>query len=588
MPHLIRLKFIPLVLIAIGLYVYQNSLDGPFIFDDLASIRDNSSIQHLWQAWDVMSIPSKSAVAGRPVTNLSLAISYAMSGPHVWSYHVFNLGIHILAALTLYGVIRRTLGQIFQNNHLLAFVIALFWMIHPLQTESVDYIIQRTELLMGFFFLLTLYCFIRSIHSPRYYYWYIAVLVSCVLGMGSKETMVVAPLLILLYDRIFISQSFREAWKQRRKLYIGLAATWVILFFFVINGQARTGVAGLAFKSLTPWDYAKAQSGIILHYLKLTFWPQPLILDYYDWPISQAIPSALIILGLLGGTLWALYRYKWLGFLGAWFFLTLAPTSSFLPITTEIAAERRMYLPLAAVIAWAVVSGNIIFNRFSLNRNHSSYYLKTGFVVIIAVVLGSATIRRNKDYQSAVLIWQDVVDKRPGNARAHHNLGYALANEGKLEDGIIHYRQALRIKPDYAKVYYNLGITLEVQGKTEEAITSYKKALQMEPNDATAHYHLGNALAVQTRFEEAMGCYYKAISLKPEYAEAYHHLGIVLYNQERIKEAIRYYQKAIELKPNYQDAHYNLGIALAKGGQFKDALLHLRKARQIEVQVKGK
>jgi len=215
---------------------------------------------------------------GRPITNFSFAVNYALGGLNVWGYHVFNLAIHILAAVVLYGVVRRTLlGPSLRDRYgdqasWLALAVALIWVVHPLQTESVTYITQRTELLMGLFFLLTLYCVIRGADSSHPAVWYAAAVVSTVLGIGSKEVMAVAPVVVLAYDRLFLSKSFRETLRHRWGVYAGFAASWLI-FAPLVQTRMGTDIENLSLTELTPWDYAKTQSGVIVHYLRLSFWP---------------------------------------------------------------------------------------------------------------------------------------------------------------------------------------------------------------------------------------------------------------------------------------------------------------------------
>ena len=233
-----------LVIICVGLYAYHNSLRGPFVFDDVPAIRDNPTIHQLWPPWQALSPPqADNPVTARPVVNLSLAVNYALGGLNVWGYHVVNLAIHILGALVLYGVVRRTLlcaslrERYGDEARWLALAVALIWVVHPLQTESVTYLIQRTESLMGLFFLLTLYCVIRGSTSSGRRGWYAAAIVCCALGMGSKEVMVVAPLTVLLYDRAFLSGSFREALRARAALYAGLCGCWLVLVGLVASSS---------------------------------------------------------------------------------------------------------------------------------------------------------------------------------------------------------------------------------------------------------------------------------------------------------------------------------------------------------------
>ncbi|MGB2987435.1 MAG: glycosyltransferase family 39 protein, partial [Phycisphaerae bacterium] len=223
-----RCRFLPILLVLSGLIVYLNSFAGVFIFDDTVHILESERIRHLWPPWDLLA-------RRRPTLELSLAVNYAIGGLGVWGYHAFNLAVHVLAGLTLFGIARRTLmhercrDRLGQASHWLALTIALIWLVHPLQTQSVTYIIQRSESLMGLFYLLTLYCVIRGAESPLRYRWYLAAVIACALGMGSKAVMVTAPLVVLLYDRVFLSPSFSEAFRKRWGLYSGLAANWGIL-----------------------------------------------------------------------------------------------------------------------------------------------------------------------------------------------------------------------------------------------------------------------------------------------------------------------------------------------------------------------
>ncbi|MGA2140588.1 MAG: tetratricopeptide repeat protein, partial [Verrucomicrobiia bacterium] len=467
-------KFIPLLVVAAGLLAYHNSFTGPFIFDDVPSIPENPTIRHLWPIWDALAPPHKGGITveGRPVINLSLAINYALGGTEVWGYHALNLTIHILAGLTLLGIVRRTLLQPRLRERFgavaneLALAVAVIWTVHPLQTESVTYIVQRAESLMGLFYLLTLYCFIRAAESPRPRVWYGLCVSACALGMASKEVMASAPLLVMLYDRTFISGSFPEAWRRRWPLYLALASTWILLgCLMVFTGSFSDALVNARSECIARWPYLLTEPGVILHYLRLAAWPDPLCFDYFGWPLSGSWASillpTLVIAILLVATGWAWKTTSAWGFVGAWFFLILAPSSSFIP-TDSPAFEHRMYLPLAAVVVLVVMGIYALAGRRTVT-----------VVAVLAVGLGVLTVQRNQDYRSEIAIWGDTVAKWPQNARAHNNLGNALKQAGKIEEAIAHYEQALRIKPDYAEAPYNLGIALGQVGKNEEAIAHY-------------------------------------------------------------------------------------------------------------------
>ena len=406
-------KLLPLVVVAAGLLAYYNSFTGPFVFDDEDSIQANPTIRHVWPISQVLSPPATAGVGGRPIINLSLAVNYALGGYDVWGYHALNLVIHILAGLTLLGIVRRTLLQPKLRERFgaaaneLALAVAVLWMVHPLQTEAVTYVSQRAESLMGLFYLLTLYCFIRGTESPKIGLWFALSVVACLLGMATKEVMVTAPLMALLYDRTFVAGSFRAAWTKRLWLYMGLGGTWLLLAY-LMSGLHHRGVGyGLG----VDWQvYALTECRSIVHYLWLTVWPHPLVFDYggntFVWHATDAAPYALILLLPLAGVLIGLKRWPAIGFIGAWFFMILAPTSSVVPIVNQPMAESRLYLPLAAVVTLIVMGIYAWAGRRSLP-----------VFLALAIGLGFLTTQRNQDYRSGLAIWSDTVVKRPDNAR---------------------------------------------------------------------------------------------------------------------------------------------------------------------------
>ncbi|MGH7959100.1 MAG: glycosyltransferase family 39 protein, partial [Opitutaceae bacterium] len=332
----------PGLLILAAVIACHGSFGVPFFFDDSIAVTNNPSIRELRRIGQVLSPPADGGgVTGRPIVNLSLALSYALSGTDVRDYHVFNLLVHASSALALFGLVRRTLLQSTLRRRygsaaaLLAFNIALLWTVHPLQTESVTCVIQRTELLVGIFYLLTLYCFVRSTDHNASWRWPILAIASCALGMASKEVMVSAPLMVLLYDRTFVAGTFRAAWQQRRGLYAGLASTWLILAGLLAEiGGTRGEAAGFGL-GVTWWSYALKQCEAIVTYLTLSFWPQPLIIDYGTEVITDPMrvaPQILVVLHLIAGMIIALRWRPALGFLMFWVCAILAPSSSVVPL----------------------------------------------------------------------------------------------------------------------------------------------------------------------------------------------------------------------------------------------------------------
>jgi len=542
-----------------GILAYGNSFNGPFIFDDQESILENPQILRLWPLSKAMSAPPQSTVAGRPIASLSLAINYAVSGYSVWSYHFFNLLVHILAGLTLYGIIRRTLlcdrlrERFGSHSTVLAWAAAAIWLVHPIQTESVTYIVQRTESLMGLFYLLTLYSAIRSIGSPRPVLWQVGSVVCCGLGMGTKEVMVTAPVLVLLYDRAFVAGSFIEALRRRRGLYAALAATWLILAAILWSGPRSTS-AGFSV-GYKPLDYALNQCIVILHYIRLVLWPRGLCIDYSrlivkDW--GRILPPMPVILAMLAVTAWAVIRNRSWAYPAVWFFVVLSPSSSFVPIA-DLAFEHRMYLPLAGLVVLAVTAGYVLLNRmakrFLLVRK---FGYRSGIIllIVIVIVLSAVTLRRNNDYRSAMSIWQSVLDVTPYSTRAHNNLGLALQSLGEVDQAIKHYRIVLQLNPGEPKAYNNLGISFKSLGSLDEAVSCYRQAVLLKPDYAEAHNNLGNVLRLQGKLDEAISHFRQALRVKPESANIYFNLGLALQSQDKLDEAADCFRQAHRLHPD--------------------------------------
>jgi tetratricopeptide (TPR) repeat protein len=581
----------PLAIVVAVTAAYSNSFSGPFIFDDLGAIEKNATIRSL-RSVQVLVPPANVTLSRRPLANLSFAVNYAISKLALPSYHAANLLIHLLAALTLFGILRRTLllpalrDRFGDASTGLAAAVALIWALHPLQTESVTYIVQRAESLMGLCYLLTLYALIRGASSERPRPWYAASVVACTLGMGAKEVIATAPVVLLLYDRAFLSGSFREAFRRRGGLYLGLAATWAALGAIMLLYKG-SGAAGFGIGTVTPWRYALTQPGVILHYLGLSFLPQPLCLDY-SWPFAatfqEAAPEAIALAVLLAAVAWAVVRRPALGFLGAWFFLILAPTSSFMPIK-DACFEHRMYLSLAAVVAGAAIAGYALIRRLvrqSALSGNSATIAATVLALVVAVALGCASFRRNADYRTAVSIWEDATRKRPGNPRAWNSLGEAYGKASRYDEAIRSCDKALDLDPCYAEAYNNRGAARADANHDFDAIADYDKAIALEPDFAEAYNNRGLACAKIGRLTDAIRDYDKAIALKPDYAEAYECRAVAYAGSARLPEALRDFDKAVALDPAYADAYFDRGNALFYANRCSEAIADYDKAIALQ------
>ena len=597
---------------------YHNSFSGPFVLDDIRSIAENPTLRSLWPLQGPLHPPQGDlTVNGRPLLNLSLAVNYRLSGLQVWSYHALNLAIHALAGLTLFGLARRTLPL------LAAFALALLWTVHPLQTESVTYIIQRAESLMGLWYLLTLYCFVRGAErrragpAPAFDGWWAASFLACLAGMATKEDMASAPVIVFLYDRTFISGSFREAWRRHARVFLALGGTWLLLALLMLGtGGSRGHSVGFGL-GISAADHVLTQVRAVAIYLRLALWPHPLIFDYGTAVVttpSLVVPAALLVAAITVGTLVALARWPAWGFLGAWFWAVLAP-SSLLPVTTQPIAEHRMYLPLAAVLAALVVVLYAFVEKLARDsRVRTALFLALAGPAAVACC--ALTLRRNEAYRSAVALWSDNLAKRPFSPRAHRNLGTvllaagrpgpalaefatalradsgdveALKNEGSALDAlgrrpeaIAAYAEAVRLKPDYAEARSDLGLVLLKAGETREAAAQFEAALLTNPHQALAHFGLGSILARAGRDPEAVAHFEASLAARADSAEAHNNLANALMRTGRTREALPHYHEAVRLRPGYADAHFNFGNALVETGRLEEAEAEYRQALAAE------
>ena len=585
--------WMPVVLAILCAAAYCNTFHVPFIFDDLPAILQNPAIRRLWPLSDVFASVFP-GLAARPLISLSLAVNYAVGGYDVVGWHLFNLIVHFLNALLVFGVVRRALGVTTSAEDgpsrimWVAYAVAILWMLHPLVTESVTYILQRTELLMALFLLLTLYCFLRGIESSTKTIWFGLAIMSCMLGMGTKETMVVVPLLVFTYDYVFVARSWRTVWRERCGLYTGLVASWTILAALVLTTNLRSK-SGLDVDILSPWNYFEMQWTVVVHYLRLAIWPRGLVLDYSDWPretpLAEALPAAGLLLALFVASALAIRRRAWWGFWGAWFFFLLGPTSSFLPLAPEPATERRMYLPLVAVIAVVLGGGDRLcrdlWTRFGA-PDRVRLWLQTGVVTVVALALGVATIQRNGQYQSAESIWADVVAKRPDNLRGHANYGLALLDNGRAKESIPHFMGVIQINPNQPIVRCNLASALVAIGATNQAIAELQATLRLAPNQAPAHVALADIFAGRGDQQAALEQYGAALAINPDEQVAHFNLAQLLTRMGQRDGAITQFREAVRLDPRNATAHFNLANLLAESGHETEAISHYTAAARFD------
>lgn len=582
-----------LAIVIAGARAYLNTLRVPFLYDDLHAIVENPSIRSLRDISAVLSPPGEGVtVDGRPVLNLSFALNYAWTGMRVWSWHVVNIAIHLLAGLCLLGIVRRTLtGPSIPDRQQrlalpLALAVALFWTLHPLQTESVTYVVQRAESLAGLLLLMTLYCAIRAGQATSHWLWHIAAVVVCLVGMGAKETMVAAPVLVVIYDWTFQNRSLAATLKRRAWFYAGLFATWVPLALLVFGSRGRGGTAGFG-GEFSSWEYLRTQFGFILTYLKLCFWPSPLVLDYGNGIASnpaEYLPAGLAVVLLAVGTLAALCRpsTRWLGFLGMWFFCILAPSSSVVPVVTQTGAEHRMYLPLAAVVVLAVMAADSLWGRISARwpLSWQSLPAVTAFAAV-ALTLGLLTHRRNVDYQTQQSIWRDTAQKLPGNWRGHCNLGWACKTDGQYEEALAAYNRAIELYQNDRPAYEGRADTLLKLHRYPEAIRDLKHVVEMAPRRGVSHANLAIALTTAGEFERALEAITEASRLVPANPYWHRRRGGLLMRLGRHTAALDEFTAAIRLKANWDEAYHDRARCYQEMHRYPKAIADYSKAIAI-------
>ncbi len=565
-----------LLLVVAGAAVYANSLDGRLIYDDDAAIAHNEGIRRLWPPFPAMFPPQANPTAGRPVVGLTLAINYALGGLDVRGYHLLNLAVHLGCALALFGVVRRTLGCPRLEGAFgsaatpLAFACSLIWMVHPLTSECVNYVTQRSESIMALCYLLTLYCAIRAADAPRRGWrasWAAAAVTFCAAGMGAKEVMVTAPLMVLLHDVAYGERPLGNLLRRRIGLYAGLAATWGILAALMAGGP-RSATVGFG-HGVSAWTWALHQCGMIARYLGLAVWPSGLVLDYgFPGPISlaEAAPAAALV-GVLAAAAIALFiRAPAAGYPAVWLFAILAPTSSIVPIVTEVGAERRMYLPLAGLAALAVVSSCELLRRALRGADEARRAaVLAALLCAVTAGLGAATWRRNAAYRDPVGIWLDAAGHVAGNHRARTNLAIAIAATGDLEGAIPWFREALVLEPESAQAHYNLGNALAALGRAPEAVEHYRAAAAADPGAFEARYNLAVTLARLSRLDEAVEQFRLAVDMREGDAAAHYNLGKALAATGRPAEAQHHLRAAIELDPLWPAPRRDAARLLAAG-----------------------
>jgi tetratricopeptide (TPR) repeat protein len=516
-----------------GFLAYHNCFDGQLYLDDPQVLP--SAEEHQPRAGALVPNPRFSRWLG----TWSFAAGAAAFGPSPGATHGVNLAIHLLAGVVLWGVVARTLqlprfeNQFAGRAGVLATVVAGLWVVHPLTTAAVTYLSQRFESQSGLFVLVALWALVRGKTAQRGRIWWYAVSVGAAgAATATKESAIVLPLVLLVYDRLFLAGSWRGVvcrWPLHLALLAVQAVALPIILSVALPMVVRTvsppppaptsaprteeplllsGVKGLyrnddrlvsaGFQTtgVSSWEYLRSQPEVILHYLRLSAVPHPLVFDY-NWPIAtdgaHIWPPGLVILALLGATVWAVARSAAGGFLGVWFFAFLAVSSSFVPII-DLAFEHRMYLPLMACVAAVVLAADRALNR--IPRRGGA--LAVGAAGTAWAVLTVLTVIRNEDYRDPERLYRKLLDVVPDNGRCWTNLGVIYARAGRSAEAREAFRNALRYS-DHRMIaikqatWLNLiQLSLETSGPSPETIALVTEFVAVDPENPSRRFLLAN------------------------------------------------------------------------------------------------
>jgi hypothetical protein len=531
-----------LLLVAVATAIaYSNTLRATFHFDDYGTIVENPVIRDLGRAW--------SASGPRWLGDLTFALNFRLGGLDVAGYHVANLLIHVGNGLLLFALVATSLQTPRLRNATagplvrgyLPLAAALIFALHPVATQAVTYVVQRFASLATLFFLASVLLHARArlaLEAGRRVTWGAAVLLglsvaASAAAMKTKEIAFTLPLVLALYEWLFFEGS-----RRRFLLILPCAATALLVPFAHSGRLIDPELLGAETTAISRPVYLLTQTRVVATYLRLVVAPVGQNLDY-DFPVSVSLldTRVLLALGVLaavtGVATWLLIAARRAGsapgvlaFFGtAWFFVTLAVESSFIPIR-DVIYEHRVYLPLAGA---AIVLGTAVLEVAGRALRRGSPPLRCAAALLVtAAPLGAATWARNRVWKDDLTLWRDVAAKSPDKPRAHSSLGLAYAERGETREAIAEYRVALRLQPWNPNALYNLGNAYRLTGDLEDALRLYERAVMVAPGLAMAHNNLGALYQAMGRADDAERELREALRLSPGLAEARVNLDRVL------------------------------------------------------------
>jgi Flp pilus assembly protein TadD len=572
--------FVIAVIVLLGLVAYANTFDSPFQFDDGLSIVNENAIQSfqsvraLWQQHQT-----------RFLTYFTFYLNYLAGQTDVRGYHAVNLAIHVLTSLCLFALVRLLLTALTltesarQENRSreIAFVAALIFLTHPIQTQAVTYLSQRAASLAAGCYVAAMALYARGRLKRSSSTLALAFCVT-VAAMFTKETAFTLPAALLLME--FFCFGGNET-IGRRLLRLGpfLVTLAIIPALYLARSAADETLVELARETarIPRAHYLLTQLNVIRTYFRLLFLPIRQNLDY-DYPISVTLAepgtfASFLWIVAVAGAAWSIRRKRSLIAFGVFlFFLALSVESTFIPIR-DVIFEHRLYLPMAGFsMALAVGIFRVLADRSIRNTC-------LGMVIALATF---ATYQRNEIWRDPVTLWSDTARKSPAKARPHNNLGIALAERGRYAEAIREFQTALAIHPQDMKTLLNLGLALELGGSWEKALEAYGTLVHLAPKDAEAKHKMALLLHRRNRTAEAIGLYREALQLDPDNGRLHSDFGGTLLAAGTLDEAAQNFLEAIRLSPSDPFAHNNMGVVLLRQGRHAEALEYFEQALRLK------
>ena len=618
-------QLLPILFIClISIIIYSNTLHSPFVFDDITNITENSRIRMTDITLPSLKNAARGRASHRPIPNISFAVNYYMGRYNVQGYHRVNIAVHIINGILVYLLACAIFTQLKGGSresllpiHYMSLFASLIFVAHPINTQSVTYIVQRMNSMAVMFYLLSFFLYIRArLSGVRWRRWalFSGVILSGILALGSKEIAATLPVIIILYEWYFF-QDLKTSWLKKNIpfLIIPIIVIAVLALIYMGENPIERILAGYGSRDFTLIERVLTQFRVIIFYISLLFLPLPSRMNLIHHittsqsllqPITTLLCLVSIVALLALSISWA-RKKRLISFSILWFFINLIIESSFIGL--EMIFEHRLYLPM---VGFSLLVAYSVFHYLPNRRT-----LTAGLCVIIIMVLGYGTYVRNRTWKDEVTLWSDVVKKNPlshrgysnlgmalthkgrfkeaihncklslrinaDNPEAYNNLGNALIRQGKVDEAIKQFIKALTKKPDFVSARNNLGLALERQGKMGDAVYQYNEALKISPDHTSARINLGLALIRQEKIHEAVYQYKEALRIDPENTEAHMNLGVILGRQGKVQEAIYHYQVALRTNPNNESVHYNLAGILNKNGKIDEAIKHYKKALDI-------